>query len=460
VIARHRFAIKLIDGQRFARAALAILSGGEGSVATFGPGTSASLPAWAAAHEVRALAKKADVLALGRRKDGTLVAIRRAGDVGIVDLATPWGGPIAVGSADIAGVLTKMLAPPGQPLSAELERGTRRLLSSEDVSVALVVQPGALAPLLPHASCRRDLAAADGALMDDVGVLLRLHPFQWRLEVVWALTSLGRERLEGAASDDGLIDAPRAAAEGIATAGLLLNGFEAIRGAPRPHMLAGGAERAFGALDGCGPVAWVAAIARFWPQLAAMAIEKLTAPVANPSGGLPDALRNVAAVVRALPDGNHGNQGWAANTVFFGSMPGSAASAISESLAQKASGRPDAQNINGREPTFFDLSAATGFSEAGVERIAGGHVGVALTPQAAGLGWYYRLPRRPARIGHQSRIGYLHLNIARLLASWATEADAGTQAAVRLAAEQMGQLGGNMTIDGDFARLELNLSGN
>jgi hypothetical protein len=109
---------------------------------------------------------------------------------------------------------------------------------------------------------------------------------------------------------------------------------------------------------------------------------------------------------------------------------------------------------------FLDLSAGTGFSEAGVEHVAGGHLALALTPQASGLGWYYRLPRRPARFGPQTNIGYLHLNLARLLESWAEESDQGTRAAVRLAAGQLGQLGGNLSLDGDLVRLALDLSGN
>jgi hypothetical protein len=82
-----------------------------------------------------------------------------------------------------------------QPLSNALEQGTRRLLSTEDVSVALVVEPGALGPLFSRASCRKDWLVPDASLFDDAAVLLRLHPFQWRLEVAWGLTALGRQRL-------------------------------------------------------------------------------------------------------------------------------------------------------------------------------------------------------------------------------------------------------------------------
>ena len=73
---------------------------------------------------------------------------------------------------------------------------------------------------------------------------------------------------------------------------------------------------------------------------------------------------------------------------------------------------------------------------------------------------YYRLARRPAKFGPQSNIGYLHLNLARLLDTWAEESDQATRAAVRLAASQLGQLGGNMSVDGDLVRLALDLSEN
>jgi hypothetical protein len=455
VFARHRFVLKVIDGDRFERAAVAILSGGDASIADFGH-AGATLPGWASVRDVRAAAKKGGVLLLGRRRDGALVAVRRSGDMAVVDYADPWGGAGAA-QAGVADVLGRLVAAPQKTLAAALAQGTRRLLSTENVSVALVVAPAALPPLFARPTCRKQWAAADGALMEDAAVLLRLHPFQWRLEVVWGLTPLGRARLGSAATDDGLLDGRTAAADGIAAAGLLLDGFDAVRAAPRPAVLAAGADRALEALDTCGPLAWVGAVARFWPQLAALAVEKLTAPVAAQGSGMPGALRNVAAVVRQLPDAH---QGLESSTVLVGSLPASTEPNLTEMLAQKASGRPERQSFGARLPTFFDLSAGTGLSEAGVERIAGDHVGLALTPQAVGLGWYYRLARRPSLRGPQARIGYLHLNLARLLESWAEESDQGTRAAVRMAAGQLGQLGGNMTVDGDLVRLDLNLSGN
>jgi hypothetical protein len=442
------------------RSTVAILAGANISVANFARNHGdPSIPSWASG-DVKSIARKAGVLVIGRARDGALISVRRAGEYAVVDYADPWGGSARAdakgdGGAAVAATLTKMTAPVKQPLSAALAQGTRRLLSTEDVSIALVIEPGSLGPLFSRSSCRKDWMTSEAALFDNAAVLLRLHPFQWRLEVAWGLTALGRSRLTGLASDDGILDARAAAADGIAAAGFLVDGFRRHRGAPRPAVLAGKPERAAESLDGCGPLAWLAVGARFWPQLAATELERMTSSL----GGAPllGNLRNVAAVVRHLPDAK---ASWEGSTVLLGSLAGEKESAVTDLLTAQASGKPENQTFGGRVPKFFDLSAGTGFSEAGLEHIAGGHLSLALTPQAAGLGWYYRLARRPAKFGPQANIGYLHLNLARLLETWAEESDQGTRAAVRLAAGQLGQLGGNMSLDGDLVRLALDLSGN
>jgi hypothetical protein len=465
---RHRFVVKRLDDERFQRAALAVLSANKASTAVFGGDAddgdgSGFVPTWTAAREVQALVKRAKVALLARTKDGALVAIRYVGDFAVIDYADPakgaGGRARSESRAATVGLLARMLEPPRQPLAATLAQGTRPLLATLDVSLAVVLQPKALGPLFARPSCARDLAAPEDAFFDDTAVLLRLHPFQWRVEVAWSLTAVGRTRLAGAATDDGLLDGRAVAADGVAAAGLLLDRFQSIGEAPRPPVLAGSLDRASGAIDACGPLGWLAAAARYWPQLAALQIEKLGASLAPKGAPAPtavlDGLRNVAAVVRRLPGSG---RGWDQTTVIVGSLPTTAEPAVSDALARRASGHPETQSFGERLPTFFDLSAATGFSEAGLERIAGGHLALALTPEASGLGWYYRLPRRPARLGPQSKIGYLHVNLAHLLSSWAASADASTRAAVRLAAGQLGQLGGNLVVDGNLLRLDMSLA--
>lgn len=474
VFVRHRFVIKTLDADKLVRATVAVLAGANVSVANFARAHGdPSIPSWAVEGDLKSIARHAGILVLGRARDGALVSLRRAGDYAIVDYADPWGpsgdgkaergdkgdGAKGEGKPDVAATVSKMVAAPKQPLSNALAQGTRKLLSTEDVSIALVVEPAALAPLFSRASCRRDWVGGDAALFDDAAVLLRLHPFQWRLEVAWGLTALGKAKLGGVASDDGVIDARAAATDGIAAAGFLVDGFENIRAAPRPPVLAGKPERVIESLAACGPLSWLEVGARFWPQLAASELERLTASVSGATGSpaLLGNLRNVGAVIRHLPEKN---QSWESGTVLLGSLPGTAETGVTDLLAARASGKPETQAFGGRSPTFFDLSAGTGFSEAGLEHIAAGHLSLALTPQAAGLGWYYRLARRPAKFGPQNNIGYLHVNVARLLESWSEESDQGTRAAVRLAAGQLGQLGGNLSLDGDLVRLALDLSGN
>jgi hypothetical protein len=460
VFVRHRFVIKALDGEKLVRATVAVLAGANISVANFArTHGDPSIPAWASEGDLKSIARRSGIQVLGRARDGALVSLRRAGDYAIIDYADPWGPSPAEGSKpEVAATLAKMVAPVKQPLSNALAQGTRKLLSTEDVSIALVIEPAALAPLFSRASCRRDWVGGEGALFDDAAVLLRLHPFQWRLEVAWALTALGKAKLGGVASDDGVLDARAAAADGIAAAGLLVDSFDAIRGAPRPPVLGGKPERVMDSLAACGPLSWVQVVARFWPQLAASQLERVTASVSGASGSaaLLGNLRNVGAVIRHLPEKN---QTWEGSTVLLGSLPGTAEGGVTDLLSTQASGKPETQTFGGRTPTFFDLSAGTGFSEAGLEHIAAGHLSLALTPQASGLGWYYRLARRPAKFGPQANIGYLHVNLARLLESWSEESDQGTRAAVRLAAGQLGQLGGNLSLDGDLVRLALDLSG-
>ena len=454
---RHRFVLQLTDADKFLRSATAILASSSRGLISIGIERPAGPPPkWA--NDVKALAKKQGVRLLARLRDGALVAVRRSGDFAIVDYADPWGAGPVDPNLDNARLLQKMVAAPRQRLSDSLKQGARKLLDEEETSIALVIEPGALAPLFPRAACRKEWTSSEGALIDDAALLLRLHPFQWRLEIAWSLTALGRSRLAAAADDDGLLDAGAATtADGIIAASLLVGSLDVFRAAPRPPLFAGNLASARQSLAGCGPVAAVALASRFWPHLVALEVEARAARLG--AATLLPALRNIAAVVRGIPSVK---QSWEALTVVFASVPSSAGEALGNLLSQQAGGRSEKQRLGDRTSTFYDLAPATGFSEAGVERIAGHHDALALTPQPSGLGWYYRMARRPARFGPQVKIGALSLNLAALLESQAETADEGTRAAVRMAGSQLGQLGGNLTLDADreLLRLQLNLSAN
>jgi hypothetical protein len=105
-------------------------------------------------------------------------------------------------------------------------------------------------------------------------------------------------------------------------------------------------------LDGCGPLAWLAVGARFWPQLAATELERMTSSL----GGAPllGNLRNVAAVVRHLPDAK---ASWESSTVLLGSLAGEKESAVTD-CSRRRRAEAENQTFGGRVPKFFDLSAA------------------------------------------------------------------------------------------------------
>jgi hypothetical protein len=462
---RHRFVVRTTDGEKFLRYMASIMAAREAAVAT--PVSNKGdppPPKWFAA--VKSLAKRAGVGLMARAKDGSVFTVRRLGEFAVVDYAEPrTAGPskpkdvrakkaAAPPVPDLTPVVQKMVALPKQTLAASWWQGTGRLLADPDASIALVLDPQGMAPLFARASCRKDWASGDAGLLQDAALLLRLHPFQWKLQVVWGLTAAGRARFAGAAADDGLIDARAATADGVATLALLVNALDVVRGAARTGPFAGKLSRALESMDQCGPLATVAAGARFWPQLLSLQLEEAIAPLK--AGALLPAMRNLVAVMRQVPDVK---RGWELGTVFFGSFASPALAGVQGALQQQSTGPPEKQAFGDRAPTFYDLPPATGFSEAGVESLPADRFGLALTPEPAGLGWYYRLPRRPAKLGPQSRLGYLHVNLARLLSTWADAADQATKGAIRLAASQLGQLGGNLTLEGDLLRLDLDLAG-
>jgi len=178
-VVRHRFVIKTLDGDKLVRATVAILAGSNISVANFVRGRGEpSLPDWAAAGEVKALAKKHGILvprARARRRAHLDEARGRARDR---RLRRPVGGRRRRGQGRGSPARSRRWSRRRRRRSRpSLEKGTRKLLSTEDVSIALVVEPSALGALLPRASCRKDWMAPESALFDDAAVLLRLHPF-------------------------------------------------------------------------------------------------------------------------------------------------------------------------------------------------------------------------------------------------------------------------------------------
>ena len=411
-------------------------------------------PAWA--KTITAAAKRASVRLFARGTGGDLFALRIRGGYALIDWAEPWAGH-GKATDKLGPVVEKMLAPPKKPLSGDLSRAPRPLLASTESSISVLLMPPGLAALAPRAGCREDWSTGDGALLDEAVLLLRMHPFDWKLEIVWTLTATGRSAFELAAADDGLGDGRALVRNGHVAAALLVSSLDALGGGPGGKTVSRERlARALAGLNGedigCGSAGLLAAVARYWPQMArAVVDEALPALAVAPPGGRP---RNVVAL---LGDPSPPKQSWIDAVTYFVSFPQTATTALEHLLGNKG-GKGERQTFGDRKPLFFDFGSGARFEEAALESLAGGHVSLGMSPPGTGLGWYYRMRRRAALFGTQSNVGYLHVNVARLLGKLAESADAGTQAAVKLATSQFGLLGGNLTkVDGTL-HLDLTLS--
>jgi hypothetical protein len=406
-------------------------------------------PAWI--KTIAPAAKRAAARLCARGTAGDLFALRFHDGRAVIDWAEPWSG-ISRPSDDLRQVFARMMAPPRKRLIDDLARAPRPLLASSESSVAIVLVPAGLAALAPRASCRDDWSTGEGALVDESVLLLRMHPFDWKLEIVWTLTQAGHAVFDSAAADDGLGDGRALVHEAHAVAALLVSSLDALAGSGLPRARL---TRIMTALEGhdigCGPAGLLAAMARYWPQLAHAFVEaSQPALAATPPDGRP---RNVVA---RLGDPARDKR-WTDAITYFLSFPQAASPALERALAASGA-KSDRQTFGDRQPLFFDFGAGGRFEEAALEPLAGGRVGLALSPPGTSLGWYYRLRRRAALFGAQSNVGFLQVNVARVLGKLAESADAGTQAAVKLAASQFGLLGGNLTRDEGTLRLDLALS--
>jgi hypothetical protein len=417
------------------------------------PGSKPRWPAWT--KTIAQAAKRASVRFFARAPEGDLVSLRFRDGRAIIDWAEPWTGKPKA-SETFGAVFAKMIAPPRHRLSDELSRPPRPLLASPDSSISVVLSPPGISALAPRAACRDDWSTGDGALLADAAVLLRMHPFDWKLEIVWTLTAAGRSVFDGIAADDGLADGRGIVHNGLAAGALLVSSLDAVGGVtdgkslPRDRLARG--LMAVRGEGNCGAPSAVAALVRYWPQLArAVMDDALPILTAAP----PEARPRNAVILMAEPATEGAD--WTGRLTYFLSFPQTATGALEQALG-KVGKKGERQSFGDRTPRFFDFGSGRRFEEAAMESLAGGHVGLALAPPGLGLGWYYRMRRQPARFGAQNHVGFLHINVARLLTRFAAEADSGTQAAVKLAASQFGLLGGNLARVDDTLNLDLTLS--
>ncbi len=500
-VVRHRFVFRVSAPEKFLPFAVAVLGRMGAEVAWPGPDGKDRNAArfW---KPYAGLGRKAGVALAARAPDGVAVLLRLIPDgMVLIDAAAvadpPPAPPVPPGAPGkksakpeakkdpkkeldraFARALTALLtdrrngASAPAPLSTMLGLGTRKYLT-EAASLVVVAQPSAMARLLPNAACRVQLGASSGAFFEDAALIAQLDPFNWRARLSFALSPEGQAAFPAAGANDGLVDARELAESGIASAVLYTPALASLHTLRRPPVVAGDLAATLERAEACGSWAVPLLFARFWPHAVDLAVSEtarmldagwaatvarniafsvkslLTAPAPVPAPAPADA--NPAPGASAPPAPN-------ANLTLLLSLPGEREADLTAALARLAQGKPETAAFGLRAPRLYTLSAGSGFRAGGIETLSAGRLGLALSPDDNGLGWYYGQKRRPAVFGSRLALGAAHFNVGRFLQIQAESFDTSTRDAVRIAASQVGILGGELTLVDGFLDLALSLS--
>ena len=342
-------------------------------------------------------------------------------------------------------------------LASVWNEGTRTALGAK-ASIVLVLQPAYMVTILPVA-CQARYASTAGAFFSDVAVTARLHPFDWKVRISFAPTQIAKPLVLKGGNNDGLIDTRALADAGVGAASLFLDDAASWLSVPRPQVLGktfGDTEKQW---ESCGPASTVMTIARYWPHiitgLFAETLESLQAPTMLRNA------RNLAFGLRApllkQSPAPHG-----VSALWMASLQSAEQAAVYKWLDSRAEGPAETAAFGARSPRLWALGgkAADGvLKSAGVETLPGARIGLALSPEEAGLGWYYSEKRRPAVFSNRSALGSVHINIKRLLNVAAEACDVDTRDAVSLATSQISRMGGDWVSNGSLLELDLSLSG-
>lgn len=468
----HRVVVHVADSAK-AEAYIAGVLGRLGLVVAR-PGGKGVPAFWAA---LAPLAKGADIAVAGApgpgRPPGPLVVCRRAPGLLLIDVLEPVAVTVAARAAAgrslprlYAGLLAAerpargSKATPPATLATTLGSGSRRRLVDEEASLAVTFDPEKLAALAHSEACRRlarggDRGAPPGAWLDDVTVALRLRPFEWRARVSAGLSAAGRAGLAASGADDGLVDVRAMASAGLGAGALFLPAFRALHANARPPAFAGVSWAGLAAaVDRCDGPARLALWTRWAPQLADLYVEDIARKL-----GAAGALGQARNVGLAWQPGTPDPTKDAVRSTWLLSLAGEARDELTTALGRVAEGTPERAGYGDRSPTLFTLSGGGGgLKAAGLEALPGGRVGLAATDAPGALDWYYTSKRRPAVFGNRARLGSVFFNVGRRLELDAESADPSTLAAVHLAAQQIGMLGGDLVLTADgLAELSLEL---
>lgn len=334
-------------------------------------------------------------------------------------------------------------------LASVWSQGTRALLGAR-ASLAVVVQPNHLVAVLP-AACRAKFSSNAGAFFSDAALVARLNPFDWKVRLSFAPAPGMQALLRKGGSHDGLVDTRSLADAGLGAAALYLDDASAWMNVPRPTVLGKTWQDTQTQWQACGFASMAITLTRFWPHLMLGTFAQTLDGLASPDLG--KNVRNVAVAVRASVQADQ-----ATSELWMASLDAQKSDAVAAWLSSRADAPAEAAAFGQRTPRLWSFSKAGETKTAGVESLPGNRIGLALSNEDNGLGWYYSEKRRPAVFSNRAALGALHVNIKRLLSQQAESADVDTRDAISLATSQISRMGGELINTGDLLELDLSLS--
>ncbi|HJZ87762.1 MAG TPA: hypothetical protein VKN99_21460 [Polyangia bacterium] len=398
---------------------------------------------------------------LARAPWGSQVRAQLDGDLAVVDFVTlPGTGPLKP-------------APPAAPraLGFVPDRGAARLLGDAPLSAyvafdrlpalmraqLLIKAAGAIGLARPRSrarigqavvkearECADSWGKTGGALFDDFAIAGRVGLGAWEGHSAWGLSALGKLGLATSAVDDGVLDVK--SLKDPLVVGQLFVPAAAWRAVPRMGVLRDLAY-ASRSMEQCGDVAGALAALRFWPQLAAFALDEASRDAQT--GPLVSAARNAVLVVRDLRDPR--------DLDLEGSLAVTLDLPAGSPAEQRLCPSPRKSKQNGRELTLCAAPTASSKREQlAWETLPGGTRLLAWLSDGKALDWWTGL-RRGAPQPHPSLLASFRMSLSKLFAAAGRELDPMARALIGSLVQQRQFVHVVVRADGDLLRGDLRL---
>ena len=88
-------------------------------------------------------------------------------------------------------------------------------------TLVIVADPTHMASMMPTDQCRKSVGDATGGFFDGAAIVARLHPFDWRFNLVFSFTPEGRAAFGESGVNDGLVDVRELARAGLGAMGVV-----------------------------------------------------------------------------------------------------------------------------------------------------------------------------------------------------------------------------------------------